>query len=71
MGYMDLTPYLDHVHDWNPDLDLNQIRVDSYGLGKHTVGKSCLYVKKLADVDEPILRELIRQSVNHMRVINL
>jgi hypothetical protein len=39
-------------------------------LGKHTVGKSCLYVKKLADVDEPTLRELIRQSVDHMRATN-
>jgi hypothetical protein len=36
-------------------------------LGTHRVGKSCLYIKKMADVDEPTLRELIRQSVNHMR----
>jgi hypothetical protein len=39
-------------------------------LGKHSVGKSCLYIKKLADIDEPTLRELIRQSVNHMRAAN-
>jgi hypothetical protein len=31
-------------------------------LGKHSVGKACLYVKKLADVDMDVLRELIRQS---------
>jgi hypothetical protein len=28
-------------------------------LGKHTTGKGCVYVKKLADVDEPTLKALI------------
>lgn len=36
-------------------------------LGKHRTGKSCLYINKLADVDQSVLAELIRQSVNHMR----
>jgi hypothetical protein len=36
-------------------------------LGKHTTGKSCLYVKKLDDVDMAALRELVEQSVAHMR----
>lgn len=36
-------------------------------LGKHTTGKSCLYVKKLADVDAGVLRELIDASVAHTR----
>lgn len=31
-------------------------------LGKFTVGKSCLYVKRLADVDLAVLRELIERS---------
>ncbi|QKS69812.1 DUF1801 domain-containing protein [Paenalkalicoccus suaedae] len=31
--------------------------------GKHTSGKSCVYINKLADVNEDILRSLIRQSV--------
>ncbi|MCL4299702.1 MAG: DUF1801 domain-containing protein [Anaerolineae bacterium] len=35
-------------------------------LGKYTTGKSCLYVKRLADVDLPTLTELIRQSVRTM-----
>jgi hypothetical protein len=35
-------------------------------LGKFTTGKSCLYIKKLEDIDLPTLRELIRQSVEHM-----
>jgi len=36
-------------------------------LGKYKTGKSCLYVKKLDDVDETVLRELIEASVEHMR----
>jgi hypothetical protein len=35
-------------------------------LGKHTIGKSCLYVKRLSDVDLPTLRTLIQASVDHM-----
>ena len=40
------------------------------GLGKYKTGKSCLYVKRLADVDSATLRELVRQSVEHMRATN-
>lgn len=32
-------------------------------LGKHSNGKSCLYFKKLSDIDENILKELIELSV--------
>lgn len=35
-------------------------------LGKHRIGKSCLYVKKLADVDARVLRRLIDASVEAM-----
>ena len=45
---------------------------DRYGdllgrLGKFTTGKSCLYIKRLSDVDEATLRELVRQSVEVAR----
>ena len=36
-------------------------------LGKYRTGKSCLYVKRLDDVDEQVLEELIRESLDHMR----
>ncbi len=36
-------------------------------LGKHTTGKSCLYVTRLADVDLGILRQLVDQSVAAIR----
>ncbi len=35
-------------------------------LGKHKTGKSCLYLKRLADVDEKVLKELIAASVKAM-----
>lgn len=36
-------------------------------LGKHKIAKSCLYIKKLADVDEAALRELIADAYERMR----
>lgn len=32
-------------------------------LGKHKVGKGCLYIKHLSDIDESILEALIRRAV--------
>jgi hypothetical protein len=32
-------------------------------LGKHKIGKSCLYIKKLSDIDETVLRKMIKQSI--------
>ena len=36
-------------------------------LGKHSVGGGCLYLKRLADVDLPTLRKLIRASVKRKK----
>jgi hypothetical protein len=36
-------------------------------LGKHTTGKACLYIKKLADVDPRILEALLVKSIAAMR----
>mgnify|MGYP002623800706 CR=1 FL=1 len=36
-------------------------------LGRHTTGKSCLYVKTLDDVDLAVLEELIARSVDAVR----
>ncbi|NPD44023.1 MULTISPECIES: DUF1801 domain-containing protein [unclassified Lentimicrobium] len=35
-------------------------------LGKHKIGKSCLYVNKLADIDKNILENLVLESFNHL-----
>ena len=36
-------------------------------LGKFKTGKACLYVNRLTDVDLPTLKELVKQSVKHMK----
>jgi len=36
-------------------------------LGKYKTGKSCLYVKKLDDINRDVLKTLIKESVNYMR----
>ena len=36
-------------------------------LGKYKTGKSCLYIKRLSDVDEQVLKRLIVGSVKYMR----
>ncbi|MCL4269834.1 MAG: DUF1801 domain-containing protein [Anaerolineales bacterium] len=36
-------------------------------LGKFTTGKSCLYIKKLADVDKKVLKKLVTESVKVMK----
>lgn len=36
-------------------------------LGKHATGKSCLYIKRLEDVDTKVLKELVTKSVKHMK----
>ncbi len=36
-------------------------------LGKYKTGKSCLYIRRLSDVDEKVLERLIVGSVKYMR----
>ena len=36
-------------------------------LGKHKTGKSCLYIKRLDDVDEAVLRKLVDGSIMYIR----
>jgi len=54
-----LTLYLNAVGDWNENL-LSK-------LGKHKLGKGCLYIKRLSDVNEDVLAELIAGSVENIR----
>ncbi|WP_313800783.1 DUF1801 domain-containing protein [Cytobacillus sp.] len=35
--------------------------------GKHTTGKACVYINKIADIDVNILKELIIESVKFLR----
>ena len=36
-------------------------------LGKFKTGKSCLYLSRLDDIDKPVLKKLIKASVQHMK----
>jgi Domain of unknown function (DU1801) len=36
-------------------------------LGKYKTGKSCLYIKRLSDVDRDVLKKLLVKSVAEMR----
>lgn len=36
-------------------------------LGKHSTGKSCLYIKRLSDVDIDVLKELMTESLKVMK----
>jgi hypothetical protein len=36
-------------------------------LGKYRTGKSCLYIKRLSDVDEGVLEQLATESLAYMR----
>lgn len=38
-------------------------------LGEYTTGVSCLYVKRLADIDQSVLRTLIRRSVKDLATL--
>jgi hypothetical protein len=35
--------------------------------GKHTSGKACVYINKVADIDEEVLKDLINQSVEFLQ----
>lgn len=48
-----LVLYLRHAEGWDERLAR---------LGKHSTGKGCLYITKLADVDAGVLEELVRAA---------
>ena len=57
-----LTLYIMSGFDGYADLMAN--------LGKHTTGKSCLYIKKLEDIDMPTLKTLVKKSAEHIAATN-
>jgi hypothetical protein len=36
-------------------------------LGKFTMGKACIYVKKLSDIDENVLKSLITETIAYLQ----
>ena len=47
--------------------DDNEYEAMRARLGKHKVGKVCLYINKLADVDQAVLREMISHAASTVR----
>ena len=45
----------------------DDISDDLAELGKHKIGKSCLYINKLADVDLAVLERIVSEGVARMR----
>ena len=37
------------------------------GLGKYKIGKVCIYVKKLSDINLDILKRLVRETINFLQ----
>jgi hypothetical protein len=37
-------------------------------LGKFTMGKACIYIKKLSDIDLEILKILMKETINYLEV---
>lgn len=36
-------------------------------LGKYTMGKSCIYVKKLSDINQDILKEMMQSTIDFLK----
>jgi hypothetical protein len=48
-----------------PGLHLHEARLKQ--LGKITTGKSCIYIKRVSDIDLPILEAMVRQATSDIR----
>lgn len=54
-----------------PTLDFTAYQESLARLGTHKLGKGCLYIKRLSDVDEAVLTDLLVQSVAAARSMTL
>lgn len=50
-----------------PGFENDDTRAMLARLGRHALGKGCLYLKRLSDVDVAVLEELVRWSVAEIR----
>lgn len=37
------------------------------GLGKFTMGKACIYVKKLSDINQDVLKKIMKATINYLK----
>ena len=43
--------------------DLSHDGLDFTGLGKYKLGKGCLYIKRLSDINLAVLKKIIQDSI--------
>ena len=36
-------------------------------LGKYKMGKACIYIKQLSDIDEKILKTIMKESIRYLK----
>ncbi|GAA4141079.1 hypothetical protein GCM10022216_20740 [Sphingobacterium kyonggiense] len=39
------------------------------GLGKYKIGKACIYIKKLSDIDEDVLKRMMKESIDFISTL--
>jgi len=37
------------------------------GLGKFKMGKACIYIKKLSDIDQNVLKKLLKETIDYLQ----
>jgi hypothetical protein len=62
----DVTAFIAGVADGTQRADIHRIAEMMARLGKHKTGKSCLYVKRLSDVDTAVLEEMVIGTLAYM-----
>jgi hypothetical protein len=57
------SPRKANISIYLPCCDISQMSDDLDKLGKHSTGKSCLYIKKLEDVNTKVLKRMIKRAI--------
>ena len=50
-----------------PGYDSAEARALLAQLGRHKIGKACLYVRRLSDIQLPVLEQLVARSVSEIQ----
>jgi len=38
------------------------------GLGKYKIGKACIYIKKLSDIDQDVLKKIMKVTIDYLQM---
>ena len=38
------------------------------GLGKYKMGKACIYIKKLSDINQEVLKKMVKETINFLQL---